>query len=295
MRKFFGGLAAVGFVALLVWFSLNSSKTLATTSGGKITEDDFYSSIKSSADGQQLFSQMVIDKVLENKFKDAAKEKDVNDAYILQRAQYGTNFNSFLSANNQTEDSYKTQIKSNMLMQQAVLDSYEISNEDLQEAYDKYTPTVDVSFIPVNDEETAKAIVDQANGGADFASLAKQYSTDASTANNGGKVPSFDSTSPQITTDLMDAINATDEGKTAEPYQTDAGWLVIRVNKKTAKSDNLNDYKNQLRKSVVMDFMSDSANQKAIQDIIGTIMKESNVSVKERDLAPAVAGYLDNK
>lgn len=295
MRKFFGGLAAVGFVALLVWFSLNSSKTLATTSGGKITEDDFYSSIKSSADGQQLFSQMVIDKVLENKFKDAAKEKDVNDAYILQRAQYGTNFNSFLSANNQTEDSYKTQIKSNMLMQQAVLDKYEISNEDLQAAYDKYTPTVDVSFIPVNDEETARAIVDQANGGADFASLAKQYSTDATTANNGGKVPSFDSTSPQITTDLMDAINATDEGKTAEPYQTDAGWLVIRVNKKTAKSDNLNDYKDQLRKSVIMDFMSDSANQKAIQDIIGAIMKESNVSVKERDLAPAVAGYLDNK
>lgn len=292
MRKFFWSLSAIAFISFLVWFSMNSSPTLAVTNGGKITEDQYYSQIRKSSAGQQLFAQMVIDTVLEDEFKDEVTEKDVNNAFTLQRAQYGSNFANFLAANSHTEDSYRTQIKSNLLMRQAVLNDHQFSEEDLQKAFENYTPTVEAAFIPVNDEETAKAIVDQARGGADFAELAKQYSTDSTTSSKGGVVPAFDSNSNQITSDLMGAINNTDNGSIADPYQTDTGWLVIKVINKTPKSDNIKDYTKQLKIAIVDQFMNDSANQKSIQTTIGKILKNANIDIKEKDLKAAVAGYL---
>ena len=292
MRKFFWGTAALAFVGLLVWFSMDSSKAIAVTDGGRITEADFYSRIRKSADGQQLFAQMVIDKVLESKYKDEVTDDMVNQAYNLQKAQFGVNFGNFLAANSLTEESYKAQIKSNLLMQQAVMNGREASEEEMQAAFEDYTPAVEVSLIPVNDEATAQSVVDQARGGADFAALAKEFSTDQNTAKKGGVVPAFDSNSGQVSRDMMETINGIDEGNVSDPYQTDTGWLVIRVNKKTPKSENMNDHINEVKRAATIRFMGDSANQKAIQDIIGKIMKQSNVDIKEDDLKPAISGYL---
>ena len=41
------------------------SKTVATTSGGKITESEYYSSLKKTSSGKQVLQQMILNKVLE--------------------------------------------------------------------------------------------------------------------------------------------------------------------------------------------------------------------------------------
>ena len=56
----------VAALGVLMAFSLAAcSKTVATTSGGKITESEYYNKMKETQSGKQVLQQMILDKVLE--------------------------------------------------------------------------------------------------------------------------------------------------------------------------------------------------------------------------------------
>ncbi len=78
MKKWFAALAGV-----LLTFTLAacSSKTVATTSGGKITESQYYDSMKKTTSGKQVLQQMILDKILEGKYGDKVTDKAVNKEY----------------------------------------------------------------------------------------------------------------------------------------------------------------------------------------------------------------------
>ena len=44
------------------------NKAVATTSGGKITQSEYYSSMKATSNGKQVLQQMILDKVLEKEY-----------------------------------------------------------------------------------------------------------------------------------------------------------------------------------------------------------------------------------
>ena len=77
MKKWFAALAGV-----LLTFTLAacSSKTVATTSGGKITESQYYDSMKKTTSGKQVLQQMILDKILEGKYGDKVTDKAVKIA-----------------------------------------------------------------------------------------------------------------------------------------------------------------------------------------------------------------------
>ena len=71
---------------------------------------------------------------------------------------------------------------------------YPITDEQLQAAYNEYTPNISARHILVEDEETAKDLIAQLDAAEDkeakFEELAKEYSKDGS-ASNGGDLGSF--------------------------------------------------------------------------------------------------------
>ena len=99
MKKWFAALAGV-----LLTFTLAacSSKTVATTSGGKITESQYYDSMKKTTSGKQVLQQMILDKILEGKYGDKVTDKAVNKEYNKYKKQYGSSFSTVLAQNGMT-------------------------------------------------------------------------------------------------------------------------------------------------------------------------------------------------
>ncbi len=111
--------------------------------------------------------------------------------------------------------------------------SSKVTDEEVRARYDKEiaaAPPVNevrASHILVDSKEKAEEIIKQLDGGADFATLAKENSKDGS-ANEGGDLGYFGP--GRMVAEFEKAALTLDVGAyTKEPVQTQFGWHVIKV------------------------------------------------------------------
>lgn len=144
----------------------------------------------------------------------------------------------------------------NAFFEQEIMDK--VTDEDVKARFDaemaKITPEVTVSarHILVAEEDEAKQIIEELQGGADFATLAKERSTGPS-GPNGGDLGQFGK--GQMVPAFEAAAFALDAGAfTLEPVQTQFGWHVIEVYEKgTAPLPELAQVEEQVRNLVISD------------------------------------------
>jgi peptidyl-prolyl cis-trans isomerase C len=118
----------------------------------------------------------------------------------------------------------------------------EITDEMLQARYDAVVaaqPAVEevrARHILVENEEAAREIISALDGGADFATLAKERSIDRASAEQyGGDLGYF--IHDEMVTPFADAAFAMEAGHyTADPVQTEYGWHVIYVDDHRVKA-----------------------------------------------------------
>lgn len=109
----------------------------------------------------------------------------------------------------------------------------EVSDEALQEAYDEAFADAEpvqeynASHILVETEEEAQALIEQLEGGADFAELAKENSTGPS-GPNGGELGWFGAGA--MVKPFEEAVLALQAGEVSPPVQTQFGWHVVKLN-----------------------------------------------------------------
>jgi peptidyl-prolyl cis-trans isomerase C len=113
----------------------------------------------------------------------------------------------------------------------------EITEAKLRTAYDQYakeapkTEEVHARHILVGTEQEAKDIIAQLDKGADFATLAKDKTTDPSGKSNGGDLGYF--TKQDMVPEFANAAFALKPGEyTKAPVHTQFGWHVIKLEDK---------------------------------------------------------------
>ena len=271
------------------------NKAVATTSGGKITQDDYYSSMKSTSQGKAVLQQMILDKVLQKQYGKEVSKADVNKEYNSYKSQYGSSFSAVLEQQGLTEKSFKDQIKSRLLLQAAVRHYSTFSNSAINKQWKKYEPKVQTAEILVGSEDDANDIINQLNSASGnkykkFKKLAKSKSTDSSNKSTGGIVPAFDNTSTSVDSAYKKAAFKLKTGEyTKEPVKTDNGYQVIYMVKhpaKGAKSAHISDLKTQ----IVEQNMN---NQSFMEKVISKVLKKGNVSIKDKDLQNILSQYLN--
>ncbi|MBM1815516.1 peptidylprolyl isomerase [Pseudosulfitobacter pseudonitzschiae] len=129
-----------------------------------------------------------------------------------------------------------------------------VSEEAIQAAYDatyanaEPTQEFNASHILVETEDEAKAIIEELNGGADFAATAREKSTGPSGPGGGSlgwfgpgaMVPEFET-----------AVAEMKAGDISEPVQTQFGWHVIKLNEvRNAEAPALEDVRAELEQQV---------------------------------------------
>lgn len=271
------------------------NKAVATTSGGKITQDEYYSSMKSTSQGKAVLQQMILDKVLQKQYGNEVSKSAVNKEYNSYKSQYGSSFSAVLEQQGLTEKSFKDQIKSRLLLEAAVRHYSTFSNNAINKQWKKYEPKVQTAEILVGSEDEANDIINQLNSASGnkykkFKKLAKSKSTDTSNKNAGGVVPAFDNTSSSVDSAYKKAAFKLKAGEyTKEPVKTDNGYQIIYMVKhpaKGAKSAHIADLKTQ----IVEQNMN---NQSFMEKVISKVLKKGNVSIKDKDLQNILSQYLN--
>ena len=117
-------------------------------------------------------------------------------------------------------------------LQSSIIDSVEVSDAEIEEYYNnnkaRFTveEQVQASHILVEDEATAKEILDKLNSGSDYAELAKEYSIDGS-ASQGGNLGFFPR--GRMVKPFEEAAFALEVGEISGIVKTDFGYHIIMV------------------------------------------------------------------
>lgn len=158
---------------------------------------------------------------------DEEVDKDIND---LVEAQYGgsqAELEAAVKQANMTMDYFKQSKKE------------ELTLTKLQEDMANNPETIDVvqaKHILVDTEEEAKDIIAQLDGGADFAEIAKEKSTDTGSAADGGELGYFavnGKTTSKMVDEFSSAAQAQEIGEYSKtPVKSQFGYHIILVEDK---------------------------------------------------------------
>ena len=162
-----------------------------------------------------------------------------------------------------------------------------VTDEAVQAAYDASYGSAEpgmeynASHILVATEDEAKALVEELNGGADFAEVAKTKSTGPS-GPRGGELGWFGEGA--MVEPFEEAVKALEVGAISEPVQTQFGWHVIKLNEtRQATAPALQDVRGEL---------VDQVQRSAIESRIEELTASADVTRKtSAEIDPAL---LDN-
>src|SRR5690625_37712 len=217
----------------LVACSSGDSEVVVKTNVGDISKEEFYDALKDRV-GEQVLQEIVTIKVLEDKY--TVDDKDVDEEVDTAKEQLGEQFDMWLTSQGyQDEDAFRELVRVNLLFDEAVYGEVEVSEEEIQEYYDRLSEEVEAEHILVEDEELANEIKDKLDDGEDFAELAKEYSTDPGSAEEGGKlgvVPIG-----EFVPEFEDAVYTLDVDAISDPVQSDHGYHIIKVTDKRDVSE----------------------------------------------------------
>ncbi|RDW19888.1 peptidylprolyl isomerase [Oceanobacillus chungangensis] len=272
MKKLIIATALSASVLTLAACSSND-EVVVETSAGNITQDEFYNELKSRY-GEGILQEMVTVKVLEDNYE--VKEEDIDSEIQAMKDMYGEQYDMLITQQFGDEDALRNIIKISLLQEQAAAEEVEVTDEELQDLYDKKNKEVDASHILVADEKTANEVKKKLDEGGDFAELAAEYSTDG-TAEDGGNLGYF--STGQMVPEFEDAAFSMKKGEISEPVQTQHGFHIIKVNDVREKEESIGkfeDVKDELRRELV----AQKVDQTQLQEKVNGLIEDANVKVK---------------
>lgn len=301
MKKKFvaGAVTLLSVVALAACAKGGSDKDIVTMKGDTITVGDFYDEIKHNQGAQQYLFQMTINKVFEKEYGSKVSDKDVEKKVDEQKKQLGEAFNSYLTQQGLTEETNKQQIRSNLLLEYAVDQaiSKELTDEAYKKAFESYTPEITANVIKLDSEEKANEVLASVKAeGADFAQIAKENSTDASTKEKGGEIK-FDSGTTTVPTRVKEAASKLDVNGISDVVidpasQKSAGaYYIVKVTKKEEKGSDWKKYEKRLKEILTAERKNDA---NFIRSIIAKAMTNANIKVKDDAFKATFNQYMQN-
>ncbi|WP_050615080.1 peptidylprolyl isomerase [Bacillus testis] len=237
-------------------YAIAAKDVVATVNGEKITKDDLYQ-VLSKQYGSSVIKTLINNKIIEQEAeKENVKinEKDVKKELNKFIEEYGgeDTFNAALEQSGLTLADFKTDIRNYLKVKEILSPKIKITDKEMKEYFEenkddyKQPEQVEASHILVDTEEKAKEIKAKLDKGEDFATLAKENSTDTASAEDGGKLGYFGK--GEMTEEFEKAAFAMKSGEISEPVKTDYGYHIIKVTgKKEEKEANFKDVKDEIK------------------------------------------------
>lgn len=287
--------------------SLKDNHTVVKTDEGKITADTLYEELRDKY-GINVLIDMIDHKIFDEKYKtDDEEEETINSQIEQMKSQYNNDDEAFLAAiqqylgvsdEDELRDMLSLEYKRNLAIEDYVKDN--ITDDEIQKYYDdevigdikvrhiliKPETNDDMSTEEVKEaEEKAKKeaedLIKKLDDGADFSSLAKEYSDDTGSASDGGLIDYFNKDDNMDEAFLNASIDL-DKGKyTSEPVQSSFGYhIILKLDQKSKPK--LKKVKDDIIETLANDKLNDDATLR--YNALIEIRKEAGVEFKDDSL-----------
>ena len=259
----------------------NSSDVVVSTSHGDISQAEFYEEIKrlaGTASMEGLLEQVVLEKILNEEYE--VTDEDIEKEFDKYAEQYGEQFEALLAQSGFTEDTFKDNLRFEVLQKKAIAETIEVTDAEIKAYYEQAKFELNGRHILVETEEEATAIIKELKAGGDFAKIAKEKSVDTATGENGGELDWF--TVGKMVPAFNEAAYALELNTISEPVQTDYGFHIIEITDKREVKDfgSLEDEKESIKEKI-KDTKIASADWESIK---AELLEKAEVEVKDEDL-----------
>lgn len=287
-------LSAFATSALLLAGCSDSGDEVASTEAGRIRELDLYEEMKNEplqsgmTVGETVLQRMLLQDVFEHLYGDQVTDETVDAEFEESAEQFGTveEYESLLEMQGIDIDYIKGNIRLTQLFRAGVADRVEITDEEVEQAYEDARPMT-AQHILVDDEETANDIIAQLEDGAEFGELVEEYSQDPGSLETEG---TYTFGIGEMVPEFEGAVQSLEVGElTSEPVQSDHGFHVIRRLELEEDYAPLEEQRDALERSILDGYMNDS---EFMAEMVTELSKEANVQITDQDLAGAMAAYM---
>ncbi len=300
-------------------------QVVATYKDGKVTQSEFntfvntvsfFNPMYASFKDDPEFNDAMLKQLIGLRFLAAKADADVRkEAENKAKEQVGQIREMF---NSQDKNGFKNQLKESKLTEKDIqsyiessfsaimAEEKQITDKDIRATYDtalkenKYAfDTVSVAHILIGlkdqsgkdlrtKEEAlkrAQEVIDKLKKGGDFAALAKEYSDDPGSKDNGGRYENEEIGTVQWVEPFKKAASELPVGQLSDPVETQFGYHVMKVDKRTTKT--FDELKESLRSETAGKRLGDFMEKEVPGLIVSTNLPKAEAPKDEKTETPA--------
>lgn len=282
----------------------DGSEVAIKINGEKISADDFYKILKEKYSKEIVADE--IDKIIfKTMYKDDKEIKEqVEEQIDYLKAQYADKWEDTLkSAGYESEDDIKDQIRLSYQRDKAVKDYVKenITDNEINDYYnDSYAGSISAKhiLISVSDDRSeedakklAKDLIKRLNDGENFEDLAKEYSDDPGTKEDGGNLGYFGK--GEMVQEFEDAAFSLKKDEyTKEPVKTSYGYHIILKTGEKEKEE-LSKVKDTIIDKIVTQKINDDP--KLYITSLENIRKDYGLKIKDSLIKSKYNEYLEEQ
>ncbi|WP_339217538.1 peptidylprolyl isomerase [Ornithinibacillus sp. FSL M8-0202] len=216
---------------------VDTQKPVASIGGTEISFQDWMKSLRESYGKKELktiIDQEVVKKLAQEQ-NITVSEKVIERDMALLTTMQGLTTEEELKG---LEESWREDIIYRYQLEALLAQDVQVPEEDVQAYFTKYdnqyqfSESFQLSHILVANRETANKVYDELEAGASFSLLAKEYSIDEDTKENGGYLGFNSSTTEFISSNYFDFAKELEEYTYSEPFVTSNGVAILFLHKK---------------------------------------------------------------
>ena len=273
--------------------------------GYTVTAEDLYAELKEQG-GSRVFVNMIDDYIANKEIKSNEDAEDYAnsqiEAYKSQYEQQGQDFNEVLiSSGYKNEQQFRDELilsyKKDKVVENYLKD--ELTDDEIQNYYDEnifgdmtvrhilIKPDTDTDASDEDQEKAeekakkeAENIIKKLDKGEKFEDLAKEYSDDEGTKEDGGLLENFSKDS--VVTEFWDASVKLKDGEyTKEPVKSEYGYhVILRVSQKAKPK--LKEVKDTIEETLVANKLSADTTLKTTTWV--NIRKKYNLNIEDSEI-----------
>ncbi|MFD0619478.1 peptidylprolyl isomerase [Paenibacillus sp. GCM10027629] len=261
----------IGLVFVTLKPPLDKGKeVVASVNGADITRDKLYDAML-EAGGTNTINSLIMYEVIGQEAKKAnitVSEADIDkEVDNIKKSSGGDEgFNQMLAQYNLTVEALRKEMIPQVQLTKLLTPKVNVTDQEIKDFYEANkasmsTPEqVRASHILVKTKEEADAIEKELKGGADFAALAKEKSTDTGSKVNGGDLNFFGK--GQMVPEFEEAAFKMKVGEVSEPIKSQFGYHIIKLtDKKEAVNPTLDDKKVEIKEQLTKQKISEMSNE----------------------------------
>ncbi|HWO97058.1 MAG TPA: peptidylprolyl isomerase [Bacillus sp. (in: firmicutes)] len=236
-----------------------NKEVVARVDGKAISKDELYNLLVEQG-GQaaldSLIDQTIIEKEAEKQKIDIAAEDIEKELQTLEESYGGEEaLKEAMETSGISLANVKKDLSLNLTIEKLLKPRISVTEEEMKTYFNENKESfataeqVKASHILVEDEATAKKVKDKLADGEDFSALAKEYSTDTTTKEQGGDLGFF--AKGEMVAEFEQVAFSLKPGEISEPVKTEYGYHIIKVvEKQEAKEASYEESKSDIKEQL---------------------------------------------